>query len=151
MCSQRFDFFMELLTLITKDILVMIDLLNFSFSRFNERDLVVDDVFQTADEPPHLSDGGPVRVFRGREGIAVSRSLPAIEERTERNDRHSGLEIFNREAGRRFFLVSGKKIRGLRGRKMAASAQRAFARLRTWKLRTHSSNRPEVACDLILQ
>lgn len=108
MCSQRSDFFMELLILITKDILVMLDLLNFSFSRFNERDLVVDDVFQTADEPPHLSGSGPVRVFRGREGISASLSLPAIEERTERTDRHSGLESSIEKLGVDSYVFVGR-------------------------------------------
>ena len=101
---------MEHLILITKDILVMLDLLQFGFSRFDERGLVVDDVFQTADEPPHLFGCDSARAFRRREGIAASRSLPAIGERIERTDCHSGLEIFNREAGHRFLGVCGRGL-----------------------------------------
>ena len=93
----------------------MLDLLQFGFSRFDERGLVVDDVFQTADEPPHLFGGDPARAFRGREGIAASRSPPAIGEQTERTDCHSGLEIFYREAGRRFLGVCGRGLGSPRG------------------------------------
>ena len=76
---------------------------------------MVDDGFQTVDEPSHLFGGDPARAFRGREGIAASRSLPAIGKRTERIDCHPGLEIFNREAGRRFLGVCGEGLGSPRG------------------------------------
>lgn len=56
---------MDLLILFLKNVLVMFDLLYLGFSRFDECGLVVDDVFQTVDELPHLPSGDPACAFRG--------------------------------------------------------------------------------------
>lgn len=71
-----FDFLVELPVLFIKDILGVSDLLQLSFSRFVECNLVVDNILQLVDKLPYLPGGDPSRDLPRRIVLIILSSLP---------------------------------------------------------------------------
>ncbi|KAI2758251.1 hypothetical protein DTO006G1_6767 [Penicillium roqueforti] len=83
--------------------LVVLDLLEFLLGCCDGRGLVVDDVFQCADQFPHLLGGDSTGWIRRTEGISTPGSLPVL-------DGGSGCEVFPSEAVGAFLSVCGRAL-----------------------------------------
>jgi hypothetical protein len=83
---------MELIVLLSEDVLVVLDLFEVSFGRLDKCGLAVDNVLEAVDKLPHFSGCDPACALGGRVGFTISRSFPYDLGWV---DRYSRLEILN--------------------------------------------------------
>ncbi|KAJ6000941.1 hypothetical protein N7481_001350 [Penicillium waksmanii] len=81
--------------------------LKFVLGSFDCCGLVADDIFQGADELPHLLGRDPTRRIRWCKGIAASNSFPILVQRADRVDDGSSLVVVPCDAGDGFLVVCG--------------------------------------------